>query len=92
MILPSWPCWVSSRKRNSAWSRSNSAQIVSTYRVANVFDVQTRSAIAATGANLFEVGHDYVLVEATPDEARALGRLGFTLEIQDRPSWKIVRY
>jgi len=58
------------------------AQVVSTYRVANVFDVQTRSAIAATGANLFEVGHDYVLVEATPDEARALGRLGFTLEIQ----------
>ena len=59
-----------------------SAQVVSTYRIPNVFDVQTRSAIAATGANLFEVGHDYVLVEATSDEARALGRLGFTLEIQ----------
>jgi len=34
-----------------------------------------------TGANIFEVGQDYVLVETTPEEARALGRLGFKLEI-----------
>src|SRR6187549_1482142 len=58
-----------------------SAQGVSTYRISNVVDVQTRSAIAGTGANIFEVGQDYVLVETTPEEARALGRLGFTLEI-----------
>src|SRR5689334_8156100 len=55
-------------------------ETVSRYRIPNVFDVQTRSAIAATGAGIFEVGHDYVLVEATPEEARALGRLGLTLE------------
>ncbi|HEX6862958.1 MAG TPA: M14 family metallopeptidase, partial [Thermoanaerobaculia bacterium] len=58
------------------------AQSISTYRISNVLDVQTRSAIAATGAGIVEVGHDYVLVEATPDEARALGRLGLTLELQ----------
>jgi hypothetical protein len=47
-----------------------------TYKIAQVFDVRTRSAIAATGADVFEVGHDYVLVEATPAEARAIRRLG----------------
>ena len=36
-----------------------------TYKISNVFDARTRSAIAATGADIFEVGHDYVLVEAT---------------------------
>ena len=51
-----------------------------TYKISQVFDVRTRSAIAATGADVFEVGHDYVLVEATPEEARALGGLGLTLE------------
>jgi carboxypeptidase T len=58
------------------------AQSISTYRISNVADVQTRSAIAATGANIFEVGPGYVLLEATPAEAKALGRLGFTLEPQ----------
>jgi len=50
-----------------------------TYKISKVFDVHTRSAIAATGADLFEVGHDYVLVEATAKEARALERLGLKL-------------
>jgi hypothetical protein len=53
-----------------------------TYRIPNVLDAPARSAIAATGADIFEVGQGYVLVEATPDEARALGRLGLTLEPQ----------
>jgi carboxypeptidase T len=52
------------------------------YRINKVFDAGTRSAIAATGADIFEVGHDYILVEATSEEARALGRLGLTLEPQ----------
>ncbi|HEV7669717.1 MAG TPA: M14 family zinc carboxypeptidase [Thermoanaerobaculia bacterium] len=51
-----------------------------TYKISKVFDVKTRSAIAATGADVFEVGHDYVLVEATSAEARALKRLGFALQ------------
>ncbi len=50
-----------------------------TYKISNVLDVHTRSAIAATGADIFEVGHDYVLVEATGREARALKRLGLEL-------------
>jgi carboxypeptidase T len=55
------------------------AQGISTYRISNVLDVQTRSAIARTGANIFEVGRDYVLVEATAGEAKALKRLGLKL-------------
>jgi len=50
-----------------------------TYQVTNVSGAAARSAIAATGADIFEVGHDYVLVEATAEEAAALTRLGFTL-------------
>lgn len=42
------------------------------YVVKNVFDVTTRSAIAATGAFIVEVGHDYILIEATPDELKAI--------------------
>jgi carboxypeptidase T len=51
-----------------------------TYKISNVFDARARSAIAATGADIFEAGHDYVLVEATGREARALKRLGLKLE------------
>ena len=51
-----------------------------TYKISNVLDARTRSAIAATGVDIFEVGHDYVLVEATGREARALKRLGLKLE------------
>src|SRR5688572_28925615 len=42
------------------------------YFVPNAFDVETRSAIAATGALILEVGHDYVLVEATPSEKKVI--------------------
>jgi carboxypeptidase T len=52
---------------------------VATYKISNVSGVETRSAIAATGAGIFEVGRDYVLVEATKSEARALKRLGLKL-------------
>jgi carboxypeptidase T len=50
-----------------------------TYRIPQVFDKETRSSIAATGAGIIDVGHDYVLVEATPAEVLALKRLGLTL-------------
>ena len=50
-----------------------------TYKISQVFDVHTRSAIAATGADIIEAGHDYVLVEATPDEVMALRRLHLRL-------------
>jgi len=55
------------------------AKTTDTYKISNVFDARARSAIAATGADVFEVGHDYVLVEATGQEARALKRLGLSL-------------
>jgi len=55
------------------------AKATETYKISRVFDARTRSTIAATGADVFEVGHDYVLVEATPAEARALKRLGLKL-------------
>ena len=38
------------------------------YWVPGVFSVEERSAIAATGALIWEVGHDYLLVEATSEE------------------------
>ncbi len=50
------------------------------YQVKHIFDVRSRSAIAATGAYIFEVGHDYVLVDATPAEANALQQQGFAVE------------
>jgi len=49
------------------------------YMVHNVFDVQTRSAIAATGALILEVGHDYVLIEAMPAERKAVGGMGLSI-------------
>ncbi|HSF43133.1 MAG TPA: M14 family zinc carboxypeptidase [Thermoanaerobaculia bacterium] len=57
-------------------------ETVSSYQIHGVFDAKARSALAATGAGIFEVGRGYVLVEATPQEARAIGRLG----------WKPVRF
>jgi len=53
---------------------------VVTYRINNVFGPASRSSIAATGADIFEVGPNYVLVAATADEAKALSKLGFTLD------------
>jgi hypothetical protein len=49
---------------------------VQTYKIDKVFDRYTRSAIAATGADIIEVGKDYVLVGATPEELKAIRRLG----------------
>jgi hypothetical protein len=46
------------------------------YIIHNVFDSETRSAIAATGALIIEVGKDYVLVEATRKEKNAIEALG----------------
>jgi carboxypeptidase T len=47
------------------------------YMVNNVRDVATRSAIAAAGALVIEVGHDYVLVEADRATISALQKRGF---------------
>ena len=60
-------------------------QEIGTYKIPHVFDVRTRSAIAATGAGIIEVGHDYVVAEATPREALAIGRLGLKLVRVETP-------
>jgi len=60
-------------------------QGIGTYKIPHVFDVRTRSAIAATGAGIIEVGHDYVVAEATPQEALAIGRLGLKLVRLETP-------
>ncbi|MEO6194080.1 MAG: M14 family zinc carboxypeptidase [Thermoanaerobaculia bacterium] len=49
------------------------------YKISNVSDVKTRNIIAGTGAGIFEVGRDYVLVDATQSEVRALKGLGLKL-------------
>ena len=54
------------------------------YVIHNVSDAATRSAIVATGANIFEVGKDYVLVEATRKEKIAIEALGLT--VSDLPA------
>ncbi|MGB8981014.1 MAG: M14 family metallopeptidase, partial [Anaerolineales bacterium] len=54
--------------------------VAKVYFIPDVFDVETRSLIAATGALILEVGHDYVLVEATPSEKKAIEKkLGMTI-------------
>ena len=63
----------------NAGAASASIKDTVTYQVTNVTGAGARSAIAATGADIFEVGHDYVLIEATTAEATALTQLGFTL-------------
>jgi hypothetical protein len=59
----------------SSTATAQSEDATTVYYIPDVFDVETRSAIAATGALILEVGHDYVLVEATPAEKRAIERL-----------------
>jgi hypothetical protein len=55
------------------------------YRVDKVFDMATRSAIAATGALIIEVGHDYVLIEATATEAKLITKSGLSLTEVPQP-------
>lgn len=44
------------------------------YWVPNIFTVEQRTAIAETGALIWEAGHDYVLVEATDEEKNQIER------------------
>jgi len=55
------------------------------YIIHNVFDVQTRSAVAATGALILEAGHDYILVEATLQEKTFIKKkLGLDIVVPDQ--------
>jgi hypothetical protein len=64
----------------STSATAQSEDITTVYYIPDVFDVETRTAIASTGALILEVGHDYVLVEATPAEKKAIEKkLGITI-------------
>ena len=65
---------------------------VKVYIVRQVFRVETRSAIAATGASILEVGHDYVLIEAVPDEVKAVGALGLSVETPTGDDAKLLAF
>ncbi|HLA07917.1 MAG TPA: M14 family metallopeptidase [Anaerolineales bacterium] len=52
----------------TAVAQGNKDKGTTVYWIPNVFTVEERTAIADTGAVIWEVGHDYVLVEATADE------------------------
>jgi carboxypeptidase T len=58
---------------------AQSVKETTTYEISGVRDVHARNVIARTGADIFEVGHDYVLINATAAEAKALAKAGFTL-------------
>ncbi|HWI63571.1 MAG TPA: M14 family zinc carboxypeptidase [Symbiobacteriaceae bacterium] len=49
-----------------------------TYLIFGVSTKEQRSAIVAEGAAIDEVGPDWVIITATPKEAKAIGKLGFT--------------
>ena len=53
---------------------AQSEDVTKVYYIPNVFDVKTRTVIASTGALILEVGHDYVLIEATTREKRMIER------------------
>lgn len=63
----------------AAPAESQSGDDTTVYIVRNVFDVETRTAIASTGALILEVGHDYVLVEATAAERKAISKMQLSI-------------
>ncbi|MBK8815473.1 MAG: zinc carboxypeptidase [Methylococcaceae bacterium] len=48
------------------------------YIIHNVTNAVTRTQVAKTGALVLEAGHNYILIEATPSEKRAIEALGLT--------------
>ncbi len=57
-----------------------------TYKISNVSDLKTRNAIAGTGVDIFEVGKDYVLVDATSSEVKTLAGLGLKIASFQMPT------
>ncbi len=55
------------------------------YEVRGATTAQERTEIIATGAAIDQVGDDSVLVTATPDDAEAIGDLGYDVEVLDLP-------
>jgi uncharacterized protein YxeA len=53
---------------------------VHTYRVSNVVTREDRTAVARTGAAIEEIGANYVIVRATPQEAGQIAKLGYPIQ------------
>jgi carboxypeptidase T len=53
---------------------------VHTYRVSNVNTKEDRTAIAWTGADIVEIGVNYVIVRAAEQEASQIAKLGYHIE------------
>ena len=53
---------------------------VHTYIVSNVVTKEDRTAVARTGAAIEEIGTNYVIVRATPQEANQIAKLGYPIE------------
>lgn len=58
----------------SALAQGDTEKETKVYWVPNIFTVEQRTAIAETGALIWEAGHDYVLVEATAEEKALIER------------------
>jgi carboxypeptidase T len=62
---------------------------IHTYRVDNVVTKEDRTAVARTGADIIEIGADYVIVRAAAQEASQIAKLSYPiellLEVQDFP-------
>lgn len=50
-----------------------------TYWVGNVYTREDRTAVARTGADIIEIGSNYVIVNATEIEANQIARLGYPI-------------
>ena len=53
---------------------------IGTYFVGNVFTREDRTAVSQVGADIIEIGADYVIVRATPWEAGKIAKLGYPIE------------
>ena len=53
---------------------------VRTYLVAGMVAREDRTAVAQTGADIIEIGADYVIIRATEQEAGKIAKLGYPIE------------
>ena len=65
---------------NSLQKGQGESYDIAIYRVDNIVSREDRTAVAQTGAAIDEIGADYVIVDATPEEARAIGALGYPIQ------------
>ncbi len=72
---------------NLSWSSPSYAdqKASAVYIIHKVFNVNIRTKVVQTGALILEVGHDYILIEATPKEKLAIEALGLTPELPTIP-------